>query len=111
MEIALDKMKIGDSHRADPESESDVDDHDRTGVGLVEYVSTYFSWITYFNSGNCFSEAVTSVINPWDREVRFEILKRCRKPCYQHDFDVSRIASLIAILVALLFIFFSLYSW
>ncbi|KAL6726773.1 hypothetical protein Aduo_008707 [Ancylostoma duodenale] len=67
MEIALDKMKIGDSQQAEPELESDGD-HDKTGVGLVY-------------------EAVTSAINPWNREVRFEILKRCRKPCYQHDFD------------------------
>ncbi|EPB74634.1 hypothetical protein ANCCEY_06264 [Ancylostoma ceylanicum] len=69
MEIALDKMKIGDSQQAEPESESGADgDHDKTGVGLVD-------------------EAVTSAVNPWDRELRFEILKRCRKPCYQHDFD------------------------
>ncbi|RCN42835.1 hypothetical protein ANCCAN_11171 [Ancylostoma caninum] len=69
MEIALDKMKIGDSQQAEPELECMEDgDHDKTGVGLVD-------------------EAVTSVINPWNRDVRFEILKRCRKPCYQHDFD------------------------
>ncbi|KHJ85443.1 hypothetical protein OESDEN_14830 [Oesophagostomum dentatum] len=71
MEIALDKMNIGDSHQAKPEVDADGDgDHDRTGIGLVD-------------------EAVTSAINPWDREIRFQILKQCRKPCYQHDFETE----------------------
>ncbi|KAK6743581.1 hypothetical protein RB195_010698 [Necator americanus] len=72
MELALDKMKIGDSQEVEPNSECDVDleDHDKTGVGLVD-------------------EAVTSVMNPWDRQLRCEILKKSHKPCYQHEFDTT----------------------
>ncbi|KAK6022091.1 hypothetical protein OSTOST_12225 [Ostertagia ostertagi] len=33
------------------------------------------------------AEAVTSVVNPWDRNLRMEILRRSRTPCYQHNFD------------------------
>ncbi|VDK52407.1 unnamed protein product [Cylicostephanus goldi] len=70
MELALDKMNLGDSKQMEKEPDDDEGDHDRTGFGLAD-------------------EEITSAINPWDRRVRAEILKQAHKPCYQHDFDVS----------------------
>ncbi|KAK5965640.1 hypothetical protein GCK32_005311 [Trichostrongylus colubriformis] len=66
MELALDKMKLGDT--ADVVSDNDDDALNRTGVGLV-------------------MESVTSMVNPWDRNLRMEILRRSRVPCYQHNFE------------------------
>ncbi|XGW16107.1 hypothetical protein V3C99_001504 [Haemonchus contortus] len=69
MELALDKMNLGESPGNELGSGDDLcDAHNRTGVGLV-------------------MEAVTSEINPWDRNLRMEILRRSRTPCYQHNFD------------------------
>ncbi|WKY10311.1 hypothetical protein Q1695_002563 [Nippostrongylus brasiliensis] len=70
MEIALDKMNLGDPEDDTKGDDDDVDVHDKTGVGLV-------------------MEAVTSAVNPWDPHLRKQILARAPVPCYQHTFDVA----------------------
>lgn len=71
MELALDKMNLGGAQEDEVKNVSDeCDDHNRTGVGLVK-------------------ESVTSAVNPWDRLLRMEIMRRSVVPTYQHNFDIA----------------------
>ncbi|VDO27415.1 unnamed protein product [Heligmosomoides polygyrus] len=71
MELALDKMNLGGAQEDEVKNVSDeCDDHNRTGVGLVK-------------------ESVTSAVNPWDRQLRMEIMRRSVVPTYQHNFDIA----------------------
>lgn len=70
MEIALNKMNLGESECPTEMDEADCGDYDKTGIEHA-------------------LQPVTDRINPWDRQLRMKILSRTQKPCYQHDFDIA----------------------
>ncbi|KJH48416.1 hypothetical protein DICVIV_05461 [Dictyocaulus viviparus] len=70
VEVALNNMKLGESKEVDIEMvEIGYENPSEAGGDLQRHIAT-------------------GSVDPWDGKVRKEVIRRSRKPCYQHDFDM-----------------------